>query len=303
MLIAGLVFLLAAISVDRLTAEPGPVTATSVIFNAYTLASVLKELAFAILIALLVIVSIEHESRRADRETADRLRREIADDVFRGVFSRDLSADYVDTAISLHLKPSLVRNYVKIDYTFETLADADRERYGAAAEGRILLRSRIEFRLTNVTHQPLRDELRFTNPTWGGALSEVSRIVRFDAGETKQGLKDVRETLIASDSGGRRTHSALLDFEPDASRYLIIEGLLLKEMSDSHTWASFYPTMRADVSVTALPDLTFGLSMNSVTAATEAHRSENGLFGRWEIDGPILRNESIILWWRDRPVQ
>jgi hypothetical protein len=298
LLIAALLLLLGAISIENFNAGAAAVSA---VFSVGTLISLLKELSFAILIALLVIVSIEHESRKTDRESADRMRREIADDVFKGVFSRDLSPGYVDKAISLHLKPSLVRTYVKIDYAFEDFSQAERNKYGDGASELILLRSRIEFCLTNVTHRPIREDFRFTNPTWGGPLSDLTRIVRFDVGETKGSLRNAKDELQFTEREGRRSYSVAIDFEPDASRYLVIEGLLLKEISDSHTWASFYPTMKADVSVTSMDFMSYGISMNSTTPAVEAHRSANGLFARWEIDGPIMTNESIILWWRDDP--
>jgi hypothetical protein len=132
-------------------------------------------------------------------------------------------------------------------------------------------------------------------------LSDLTRIVRFDVGETKRSLKDLKDTLVFTEKEGRRSYVAWIDLEPEASRYFVIEGLLLKDESDSHTWASFYPTMKADVSITGMPYLTYGLSMNSDTPATETHRSDNGVFSRWEIDGPIMTNESIILWWRHLP--
>ncbi len=88
---------------------------------------------------------------------------------------------------------------------------------------------------------------------------------------------------------------------------MVVEAVSLKELSDTEVWGNIHATydgMTATLRC-AVPEISrFGIRCNTATDEEEVYLND-GRDGKWVIEGPILPNDSVVVWWRstedDRP--
>lgn len=299
-LVSAIAFLLLAVALEHpfFRAEVGE---ESVIFNLGSVASLAKEIAFALLIALLIILGIETESKRADQESADRLRREIALEVFKGVFSRQLPRSYVDLVISRNLMPPLLRKNLQVDYVIDEVPIETCTELKIPPGKYVLLKSRAEFCITNPNLKTVEETLSVRNPRLPRPEGSLSKVEKFMIGDSRQALVDQLGIVQYEELRDQTVHGILLKLGPNESKYVAVQTTLLKEISDNHIWGSFHPTLRTDISVSVrVPGITTGFRFSTATPGSLVHQSDDGSFSRWEVDGPTLPNDSFVLWWREK---
>ena len=299
-LISAVVLLLFAVGLEHPYFHFSDTEWSSVVFSGSSLVSLLKELSFALFIAWLIIISIETQTRKADQETADRLRRDIATDVFKGVFSRDLPSSYVNTVISTSLQPTLLRDFVDIGYTIEAPNERDRIALGDSAENMLVLCRRLAFRLRNVSARRVEEEIKFFM-AYREDAPQVTGLTKFRTGPDNRNLEDRVADLRALRVGGDIEYVWHLSLGVGESAEFVVEDRQLKEMVENEIWSSFHPTMQADITLNVkVAGLEIGLVDRTATPVVEVHRADDDTSARWEMDGPLLPHDSFTLWWQPK---
>lgn len=273
---------------------------SSVIFNGKSLVSLLKELAFALFIAWLIIISIETQARNADRQTAEELRKQIAHDVFKGVFSRDLPSTYVDTVITAALKPNLIREYWAISYILGPLTAPKDLNEQQHADESVVLTRRISWRFKNTTDRKVVEDVHFFMPN-SQRSGFISGITKFKYGSSNGELVDKIDELVSSSTDEQNSYVWRLELEARQTVECLIEDRMIKDLSDNEIFSSYYPALRAEVTCDVrLPGLNVGITGRTATPLVEVHQGDDGTSGRGETAGAILPNDSITFWWRPK---
>jgi hypothetical protein len=298
--LAALTFLLLAVALEHPFFHiPGP-NWRSIVFSGESLVGLSRELAFALIIALIVSIGIEKEAREADQRRADRLRRDIAADVFSGVFSRRLPKSLVDQVIATHLSATIIRVNAHIHFILERVNEKEAEQLGFDPSGFVQLRTKFHFTLKNISGRRIDETQRFQLPRRPGAPGRYGQLLSIRSGLNSETLAD-QETFAGAEARARKEFLWSLALDPDETRDFAIEAVVAKDISDNEVWGSFHPTMAVDISLTnKIPSLRVGLVGRTSTALREIYREADSTSARWQVEGAMLANESLTLWWTNR---
>ncbi len=273
-------------------------TAPSRIFNFSVPILWLAEIGYALIIAWVVAIAIEAGSRKEHNQAIEESRRLISQDVFQGVYSIRHDPDYVRSVISTCLEETLMRENYSLSYKVESLSGKAAEAAGDAKDKLVLVTVTVRYDLRNVGPADRTYTSTYGIPVREGPLEEHAKVTLIQiADETIEG-----EALR---SRGKKTDDGELDYEfrvelqAQESKEVLIEAVLVKDMSDNDTFGFRRPTMgatiRLDVSV---PGLKFGASERTASTMKVVRAPHPGRTAEWKVDGPILPFNSVNLWWR-----
>ncbi len=250
-----------------------------------------KSLGLSLIIALALAFTIDKRAREAESELAENMRREIAKDVFRGVFETNLPTTYLNAVIRQNLNVGLFREKLQIieDYHSYKL-----ENFGEILRCRRVLR----FELINVSHRESFDPIRTFFPIRHPRLAEETRVTSVRVGDRLKSLSEIDEGRIVDGDGGAVRYEWPLTLAAGERADIEIETIHFKERSDSEIWSTVYPTIGFEL----ILRMDIGLRTLGFKARTAHHvvseRSDPQYgTGTWRIEGPILPNETVTYWW------
>lgn len=247
------------------------------------------EIAFALIIALGVSLGIEHQSRQADLNANEQMRKLIAEDVFRGVFAKDLPENYVEKIIGYLLKIDTIRDYIRI---------FDRIEENPENIEKVLLVRNVKYRVRNISHIKIIYPIRFYFHS--DDLEDLNR-----SGMTSMtiGVRQISEVALRK-MKRTDTESGTISFELmeeiEAGQTLDVElgMVIVKQKNDTEVFGALDPSMKLIYSIrSAIPLKRLGLTDRSLTPATKQSCDVKAGIGDWEIDGPFLKDNSISTWW------
>jgi len=258
------------------------------------LADVLKDLASALVVALVIIVTIEAQSRKADEANADRLRHAVATDVFRGVFSRRLTREYIDRVIDLDLRPKLVRTQLRMRRSLLAIKAATPDLEPVCGD-LLLMKTEFQYVLANATETSIVEPFRLGLPRREGALGELSRLVRMEIHRDGDRVEALQPS--PTDSPGQRSYHVDIALRRDETINVIVEMDAVKERSDSDAWRTNYPTLSGDICIeSTLPDLKLGAG-GPPGALLFDKLEGDGCTVHWTLQSALLPHHAIIFWW------
>lgn len=303
LLVVALALLVTAVAAEHPFFLSHSTAGHSAIFNLHALAALLKEIAFALLIALVISIGIERQARDADAKLAAEQRQRIAEDVFRGVFSNELPPNYVEQVIRTTLKPNVIRHYVRSLDTLSRVTEPE-EIHPSGRLGPLLQYHRvISSSIENISAETVRHTLRISLPIFSPDLARWVRLKRFVVGGRAFGEADVEGMRATDERESRVTYSYDVDLRPREPIEVLWETTHLKELSDSEVYGSALPTMRWELAVRFdEPNMIFDARNNGASPARRIFEDSSRGAAQWVVDGPMLPNESIIVWWHKRPV-
>jgi hypothetical protein len=287
-----LILLLVAVGLEHpyLSTNGGDGSFHSVIFHSSSVTALMKELSFALIIALVITLGIEHESRQHDVRNADEMRKRIAADVFAGVFSRRLDKKYVDLVISRHLQPRLIRPQATMSWTLRPHPPTKGDPSGVDPGSLIELHSTFDFTLENVTHETYFDCIPFRTASG----NSFNRVISAHIGDKVL----TTEEIEACRDGNTKTlaYSFPVSIPPGGTVNIRVESVTLKDLSSNEVWGGFHPTLATDFTITcSVPGISFGVLARTSSPVELVGAQDT--WKRWRIDGPILKDESITVWW------
>lgn len=257
------------------------------------------ELGFALFISFVVSVGIERRARALDNAAYERMRKSIADDVFRGVFAENLPRHYVDAVVDRDLKVSLVRPWIKTTNNVVRLSSAERKLVDSDGLSILRINRTISARVRNISGSFLDTTLRVYMPVAHPALLDSVLVDRIevdgnalDTAAVKSYRREEREQTtvcyewpISLVKGGEAT--------------VVVDGRLYKFFNDNDIFAFHAPAFRYEVIFNSeFPLERLGLFERSAAQVTGRYVDLEKGFGMWTLEGPILPNDSITMWWR-----
>jgi hypothetical protein len=292
---AALIMLLLAVGIEHPIFNA--VEYESAIFNKHAGSALLKELAFALLIALVISLGIDRRAREEDARIAAQTRQVIAEDVFKGVFASELPPDYIQAVVKTTLKCPVIREYLDADFTISELSDEERV-LGKVGADYVRFKQITRYRLKNVSLLPTVHPIRYAHPIRSGALASLAGVQRFRIGANDLSTADIANVREASNHVA--SYVKEIRIEPGETIDVLIEAATIKHRSDNEIWATFLPTLSYDLAMTIEPrNIVGGVRAITATQLTEVYRDREGGGGRWSIEGPILPNESIVIFWNE----
>jgi hypothetical protein len=306
-----------------------PEATSSSIFNsngyltAKTVATLSKEMAFAIIIALFITFSfnwIENKERKnsldefaeAHLAKVDQYIAAIDSSRVKGVEGMmldysllDLPKEYVSAVREQCLRNGLVRTECDLSYEIcnlvldDNLEPALRSTLQRFCE----LKHTVKYTIKNTSLKPIEETLRCSIPFRGAdGVAERSNIVAIMVAHG-EGPKDAAaysepEDVVKSIEDEKyKCASWVISLEPNESLSVYISTIILKEKSDSELFVSYYPTLSTKIRVRYPEGLKIGLRFT----VPDGLRSEvdDGPGSRtWRIDKPMLPHQGVNLWWQ-----
>lgn len=279
-------------------AEPAHRAPPSSVFNFAVPVLWIAEMGYALVIAWVVAIAIEASSRKEHNQAVEESRRAISQDVFQGVYSIRHDSSYVRTVISTCLEETLMRENYSISYKVEPFPGADAD---AKGKDLVLVTVTIRYDLRNVGPSDQSYSSTYSIPVREGPLEEHAKVTLIQIDNvTCEG--DELKKCGRKGEDGDLNYDFRVELEPQESKEVLIEAVLVKDMSDGDTFGFRRPTMgvtvRLDVNV---PGLEFGASERTASPMKVVRAPHPGRTAEWRVDGPILPFNSVNLWWRPRP--
>jgi hypothetical protein len=300
----GLVFLLFAATLEHglWIAEGKADGSKSLVFHSDALIVLSSELGYAFIIAWVVSYFIEAGARREQNEAFERSMSEISRNVFAGVFRIRHEPEYVQAVVTNCLETRLVREGYDINYTVDAFTPEQEAEFGLDPGRFVQVTGAIRYRARNVGTYADRFTTSYTIPTRSGKLTQLSALLGLRVGHKLYSEQDRSKLRVPQPANGHPTDLTYrfeFDLEPNESKEILIEAVLVKERSDSETFGFGMPTMDASVRLNMnVPGLRFGGTPRIIGKWREVRSPENGRSGEWKVDHPILPYNSVILWWR-----
>lgn len=304
-LLLGLIFLILALAWDYRINQASYALASgaaedfnwrALIFNEKTGVSILKEIAFALIIALAIMVGIDQRARDQDNKHASNLRHQISEDVFFAIFQREFSRQYVSKIVETNLKSPLMRDFISMEYVLDELPDEIKELAGNNHNKLVLLRARTHYRLRNISGHKITETINFALADREGSLTGLAKILSLQIDNKTYNAEEIESLKTKQDSD--MVHYCWdWDFETDDFVEILVEHQMLKDLSDNEVWGSYHPTLKmeftARINVSGLKT-----GVRSLCASKVSHIWEKPDYRQWVLDGPTLPHDSVTFWWR-----
>jgi hypothetical protein len=272
-------------------------TATnSFIFNEHSLVLLLTELGFALIIALAISVTIEKQARDRDHAATEAMRKRIAEDVFRGVFSAHLPADYINTVVDRNLNVQLIRPSLRI---VEDISEIESGLLSEINKSDLLRCDRlIEYTLRNVTSKVVTENLRLFFPVKRAEVAEHTVMDFLSVGDRHWTAEEISVLRIRNKDNSAVHYEWPVIISPGETITVKLHSRHFKYRSDSEIWSTVYPTMRFELIFRcSIPLSSLGLRNSSLDPPTSEYvEPEKGL-GNWTVEGPLLPSDSVTYWW------
>ena len=274
----------------------GPIETPEVLLEAAE--GFLRELGFALIIAWMISIGIETHARQEDGKRAESLRRLVAVDVFKGVFSYRLPRKYVDRVVELHLFPSVIRERLDLSMRLRRIDDAEASSWSIRKENFLVLEQKVAYLIRNTSTGAYRHAIRIDLPTHTGKRRQAAQVRSLRVGSNDLALNEIEAGSLSDSIENSRSYQWQVPLGPDQAVEVEIETQLLKEVSDAEVWASFLPTMAATFNFRSdVAGLRFGArSTSQVLQAQDQPPDRVSL--KWTSAGPTLKGESVVFWWR-----
>jgi hypothetical protein len=105
--------------------------------------------------------------------------------------------------------------------------------------------------------------------------------------------------LAKKGSDGEMDYNFQVALEPQESKEILIEAMIIKDLSDGDTFGFRRPTTGATIRLDVnMPGFVFGASERTASPMKVIRAPAPGRTAEWRIDGPILPFNSVVLWWR-----
>lgn len=247
------------------------------------------EISFALFIALAVTIGIEHHSRQADLQAHDNMRRGLAEDVFRGVFSKELPPAYVEAIIGGLLKIETIREYIRIFDKIEPFEEDDRK---------IVLTRKLKYLAKNISYKNIIYPVRFYFHSDDIDDFNSAKLLSLKINGETLSQEEIDKCKTVNVHAGQISYEFLRDIPRDGSLEVEYDIVILKQGNDTEVFSALDPSMKLSYCVRAsVPLKRLGLKERSVIPATTQVYDLAAGIGDWEIDGPFLKDNSIAVWW------
>jgi len=294
-------FLIMALIIDAALVKPKVESWSLFLLDPKTYLAVTKEFFFASFIALFIVMTVEHTSRReqniAVNDALDKMKRSV----FQAVFSRRIGEDVAAEIEQSIYDCTFVRNHHTRTIILKELDVPSTEH--------ILMESTQTFRVQNIGNGPedYFPTVILPDPTPEHEGKNTIKKVRFSGigadGEivstTDIVAKKIADAIQPNEENADETHYVFdkIGLKPDEELEVEYTLELVKERYDNEIWTTLIPTLKADVVVNSeVPGLYIGAISMHRGNLSRVH-SGNG-FKRWSVEKAMLPFQGYVVFWR-----
>jgi hypothetical protein len=225
------------------------------------------------------------------------MRRLIAEDVFKGVFAEGLPRAYIDAVVDRNLRVQVVRPWVR---TVENLSEFGLEGEGLSKQAKSLLKSDriIEFELENVSGHDIVENARFFAPIKMPEVQDATRVTKISL----DGV-DVAQELLQSYRHLERNETSVayewpIPIKRGGKVHVRMESTIFKNRQDNEIWSTVYPTLKFELIFrSSVPLRRLGMRDRPITPLTSEYSDAEKGIGNWVIEGPLLPNDTVTIFW------
>lgn len=300
----GAAFILVAIALEHGFNVFGflPSWTDSLIFTKKTIILLIAEIGYAFIIAWIVSVAIEaFATAERNKEVTDQ-REMIANDVMQAIFGIRHEKNYVRSVIETCFEQPHFREDYDLKYTIDSFPESDRVRLNLEAGRFVLMRTRMRYRVRNMSGKDESFRIGYGLPTRSSLLHDLCKVTKIMVAGRSYKNSEIQETEVVHNgenvSLNDRAYEIFVPVYGGGSVEILIESQTVKEMSDNDTFGFRYPTSNARLTMDVNVDgLIFGVTPRVAAKIIEIVPPTDRS-GEWRIDGPILPFNSVVFWWR-----
>lgn len=297
--IISLIFLLAATYIEYMSYTP--VANDMFLTSPKTWVGIFKELAFALLIALIISIGIEESSRRELNEAVSEHVKEIQSNVFNSTFGRNIPRAILSEVEDLVLKADFVRSRHRAIYTLsiKNIRDWDEK---LPNEKFVIAEATTSHVVRNVSGVPkdFKVRLELEKPPFE-YLENYTFIDSVKVG----GIELTRQEIDSGDDAVEDTRNfkkfehIIAAIAPGADVEVVSKYREVKMLNDVEIWRSLLPSDGMTLTV-SLPKEATNWGAHALHRE-EARLRSSSLESRvheWSVESGVLPHQGIVFWWR-----
>ena len=255
-----------------------------------------KELGMALVIAIVLVFTIEKVTRRQHGQAADRLMAEINKDIFRSVYKRYIPPAVFDEVEKCLLTKNVFRKRYQLCYTLRKLRDQEFDGIeGISKEEHLALELYSSYVLENTTDTEQVETIGFAIEIPNEpALKSLTKIKSFKIDDEE------RVTNPKTFDDDCTAQELYVEFEVEiparGKRNISMEGFTVKRSIDGDSWASRIPSNGVQISVVAPENCMVDCKANHSEKLVWKNTSSSGPT-IWQLDHGIFPHQSVTIWW------
>lgn len=246
--------------------------------------SLLHELGFAAIVALILTFTIERFSRERHAAEVKELTAGINRDLFHAVYGRHLPPGVFTEVERLLLAQRAHRSKLHVEYEF----------FDRPGRSTFVCKLRVSYELFNPSSEPVRCSVgMFVESPSDGRDTELCQVTDVTLGKQKL----ARVEIDGVTTKGRFAVVFDKDVELGAGERLEVDihGQLVKNVIDTELWTSQMPCDGLRLTVRMPPGMNFEARSIHSQPLRELHSEQT--MKVWRIDGGLIPQQGIAFWW------
>jgi hypothetical protein len=249
-------------------------------------AHITLEISFALIIAFFVSVGIEYQAKLEDIEAKDEMRKQVAEDVFYGVFSKFLPKKYIDAVMDKIVNVEIMRTSMKIIDIFSN--------HGGTLE----LERRTVYGIRNISRNTIKHTVHLFFSHSSKASTESMGLQAIIIGGRKIPHKEILNSKVVDLTALRSSFDFDVEIPPNEEIKVEYTSKMPKGKRDQEIFSMNHPCLEFSYSIRFSPKLSrFGISERAISKLKTIVWDQEAGIGDWEMDGPMIRDNSITVWW------
>jgi hypothetical protein len=256
----------------------------------------LKELAFAIVIAVILIYTIEKANRASHERAADALIGKINVDLFHAIYKRTIPPAVFAEVEKCLLRSRVYREDYKLIYTLNKLD---------GIEGYLKCTAESNYTIKNITDAPVEHTVKlFVEMPIEKNMAKYCSIESIEIDGRRLSQVEIKKHLEL-DAELQMNFSQKIEIGAGASVLVKTKALLVKRLVDEEIWRCVLPSSGIKLQVvTPASDLRVSaVAFHSEKfLRTYGEDNEEGTFHSWELNYGIFPHQAIAFFWRPADV-
>lgn len=275
--------------------------AASKIMEASLITIMLKELGFALIIAIILIFTVERVSRKNHEEAADRLVEKINKNLFNAIYKRYIPNEVFAEVEAALLKSDVLRDKYEVNYALSEIDHRqfpDLERSDIETHLHCTLLS--SFNIQNITSKAIdyTVALHLEVPIEKRLRKHVEICeMEIDGASLKPYELEKDEYFKITDT--HLIFEKVISIGPSQTKEISMKAKTLKRATDMEIWASRVPSTGVRVQV-SVPE---NYQVEATANHTQALRKKNMADANstiWYLDHGIFPFQSVVFWWQPK---
>lgn len=254
---------------------------------------VLKEIAFAVIIAVVLIYTIDKTNKEKHEQAAQELIEKININLFHAIYKRSIPPDVFGEVEKCLLHAKVHRTDYELTYTLSRL-DGEPDYLSCIAQS--------SYKLTNITDVPIQHavQLLVEMPLEQRMMPHchIDR-VKMDGVVLEH---DEIDKYVKPDADMQMKFCHIVDIPARGSIVIETKASLVKRSIDEEVWHSVLPSSGITLTVvTPNADLTLNATAFHSQKMEKVFESE--VMSKWKLPYGIFPHQALLFWWKPKDTQ